>query len=59
MLHRQVKKAAATSPSLKRGSRPNFVRLQSKKLKGEETRNREDGQKKAIFTEKEDPHLDQ
>ena len=58
MLRKQVKKAAATSPSLKQGS-CNFVRLQSKKSKGEETRNREDSQKKAIFTEKEDPHLDQ
>ena len=38
-------KAASTSLSLKQGSYPSQVRLQSKKLKREETRNREDGQK--------------
>ena len=36
------------SPSDERGSRPHWVRLQSKELKEEETRNREDGQKNII-----------
>ena len=35
------------SPSLEQGSLPHLVRLQSKELKGEETRNIEDGQKMA------------